>query len=434
MRRIGVLALLLWAATIGSLAGAAEAHGKAVAKTRTGTRQSASKTDSKNNVKAASTAASRSRASSRVKRASSSVKQSSSRTRSHSATQARVRKARYTPERRPAAVAETGTDYAAGFKNGYQAGLAAARKQLGRDDTAGTPTDRSARTAVNDRRSFESSAPDTALQPAASEPRRTPQAKLAPHKQAMNETPEAEVLETQQLNQIATLHVNGSGMPAPLRGSLASLERQNDRVEADGLERILDEADLDNRIAHKLLVPLPASTALSVNPGLSKNHRYCRPWTAHFLSDLARAHQAAFHKPIQVNSAVRTVEYQKRLMNSNGNAAAAEGDVVSPHLTGATIDIAKQGLSRKELSWMRQQLLALQNAEKIDVEEEFAQACFHITVYKSYAPSLPPRKHAHAGTSQRAVTLRKSAGSEQENPASQLPEDLAVGVSASQGR
>jgi len=75
-----------------------------------------------------------------------------------------------------------------------------------------------------------------------------------------------------------------------LRGSLASLERQNERIEADGLERILDEEDLESRIEHKLLVPLPASAALAVNPNLSETHRYCRPWTARFLADLARAH------------------------------------------------------------------------------------------------------------------------------------------------
>jgi hypothetical protein len=104
-----------------------------------------------------------------------------------------------------------------------------------------------------------------------------------------------------------------------------------------------------------------------------------------------------------VSSAVRTVEYQRRLMRINGNAAAAEGDVVSPHLTGATIDIAKSGLSRREITWMRNQLLPLQNAGLIDVEEEFRQACFHITVYKNYTPSVPSRKS-------RRATVQTAAG------------------------
>jgi hypothetical protein len=41
---------------------------------------------------------------------------------------------------------------------------------------------------------------------------------------------------------------------------------------------------------------------------------------------------------------------------------------------------------------MRAHLLPLQNSGKIDVEEEFHQACFHITVYKSYLPPTAPRK------------------------------------------
>jgi hypothetical protein len=192
--------------------------------------------------------------------------------------------------------------------------------------------------------------------------------------------------------EVASLGFPKGVLPPPLRGSLASLERQNDRLTAEGLERILDEDDLAARIANKLLVPVPVSAALSVNGNLPVNHRYCRPWTARFLTDLATAHLATFHRPLEVSSAVRTVAYQKRLMGINGNAAAAEGDIVSPHLTGATIDIAKAGLTRAEMGWMRQRLLGLEAQGKIDVEEEFQQACFHITVYKSYAALRSTRR------------------------------------------
>jgi hypothetical protein len=200
-------------------------------------------------------------------------------------------------------------------------------------------------------------------------------------------------------------------MPPPMRGSLTSLERQNERADAESLERIEDEDDLSDRIARKLLVPVPVSTALTVNENLPEHHRYCRPWTARFLTDLARAHAAQFHGPLDVSSAVRTVEYQKRLMAVNGNAAAAEGDIVSPHLTGATIDIAKSGLTRQEIGWMRSRLQPLQAAGKIDVEEEFQQACFHITVYKSYVPAKP------AGSIARAKPGQPGAG----QPGSGLP-------------
>ena len=193
----------------------------------------------------------------------------------------------------------------------------------------------------------------------------------------------------------SSLHLSRGGMPAPMRGSLALLERQDARLQADGLERIEDENDLAARIAHHLLVPLPASAALTVNPELPTDHRYCRPWTARFVADIARLHEAAFHKPLEVNSAVRTVAYQQHLMRINGNAAPAEGDIWSPHLMGATIDIGKKGMSWPEIAWMRRRLTDLEAEGKIDVEEEFQQACFHITVYKSYVPTRrvrPPRE------------------------------------------
>ncbi|MFY9854890.1 MAG: DUF5715 family protein [Terracidiphilus sp.] len=183
-------------------------------------------------------------------------------------------------------------------------------------------------------------------------------------------------------------------MPPPLRGSLESLTRQNEKTEADNLERIEDDSDLNDRIERGMLVPVPVSTALTINGKLPPNRRFCRPWTSTFLIDLGRAHTAAFHRPFEVSSAVRTVAYQKQLERVNGNATAAEGDIASPHLTGAAIDIAKQGMTRQEIGWMRAWLLPLEKAGEIDVEEEFRQSCFHITVYKSYAPPISPRNKA----------------------------------------
>jgi hypothetical protein len=207
-------------------------------------------------------------------------------------------------------------------------------------------------------------------------------------------------------------------MPPPLRGSLESLARQNEKTVADGLERIQDDADLNDRIARRMLVPVPVSSALAINGNLPHNRRYCRPWTATFLSDLARAHAAEFRRPLMVSSAVRTVEYQKRLMGTNGNAAAAEGEIASPHLTGATIDIVKQGLNREEVAWMRDHLLPLQEAGKIDVEEEFQQSCFHITVYRSYMPMdrrvKPdlPRPTVHPALAQTEATPAETTNEE----------------------
>jgi len=192
----------------------------------------------------------------------------------------------------------------------------------------------------------------------------------------------------------------------PLRGSLASLMRQNERDEAEGLVRIEDQAQLDEMESAGDLVEVPASYSLRVNPDLPQDRRYCRPWTARFLADVAASHYARFHRPLQVNSAVRTVAFQRELLMVNGNAAPADGDIASPHLTGAAVDIGKHGLTLQEIAWMRAWLLPLETAGKIDVEEEFYQSCFHITVYRSYARPAAPRALAR----RRSTTTLLAAG------------------------
>ena len=176
-------------------------------------------------------------------------------------------------------------------------------------------------------------------------------------------------------------------VPRPLKGSHEILVRQNQVADREGLDRIQNDDDLDDMRTRKLLVAIPTNEALQVDERLPSDRRYCRPWTAQFLATLSRAHYARFHTPLQINSAVRTVEFQQRLLRTNGNAAPAEGETASPHLTGQAIDLAKHGLSLTEIAWLRGYLLPLVQQGKVDVEEEFQQACFHISVYKKYLPS-----------------------------------------------
>jgi hypothetical protein len=182
-------------------------------------------------------------------------------------------------------------------------------------------------------------------------------------------------------------------MPVALRGSREVLVHQNIIADVEGLSRIQDDAQLSAMVHSGDLVALPASSGLEIDPRLPLNRRYCRPWTAKFLSNLSRAHQDIFGRPLQLTSAVRTVSFQRHLARYNGNAAPTAGDTASPHLTGQAIDLGKKGMSLQEIAWMRAVLGQLQASGKLDVEEEFEQACFHISVYKTYAPhSAPPAR------------------------------------------
>ncbi len=199
-------------------------------------------------------------------------------------------------------------------------------------------------------------------------------------------------------------------VPPPLKGSHEILIRQNQVADRDGLDRIQNDRDILDLRGERLLVSLPANDGLQIDDRLPTNRRYCRPWTAQFLVTLARAHYAHFHSPLQINSAVRTVEFQQHLVHINGNAAPADGDTASPHLTGQAIDIAKRGLSLTEIAWLRGYLLPLVQEGKVDVEEEFQQSCFHISVYKKYLPSATPGRNPaashHGGTTALATALR----------------------------
>ncbi len=186
-------------------------------------------------------------------------------------------------------------------------------------------------------------------------------------------------------------------VPPPMRGTREILVHQNRVADEEGLTRIQDEADLRRMRTVRTLVDFPVSASLRVNPELAGDHRCARPWTVRFASDISRAYYARFHEPLQVNSAVRTVSYQLRLRRVNGNAAGTEGDVASPHLTGEALDFGKHGMSTAEIAWMRLYLRPLMQDGKLDVEEEFQQACFHISVYRAYAPGLSaPRRRSNA--------------------------------------
>jgi hypothetical protein len=180
-----------------------------------------------------------------------------------------------------------------------------------------------------------------------------------------------------------TRHVNWT--PSALRGSRASLVRQNAEIDRLDLPRIEDDEELDDLIQRKQLVSLPNGRGVRIDPRLDSDRRYCKSWTRAFLQDLGNDFNRKFGGSIQVNSAVRTVDQQKQLRRRNGNAAPIEGDTASSHLAGLTVDIAKKGLSRKQHKWMQSYFAKLRSLGLIEIAEERRQAVFHVMVSQRYA-------------------------------------------------
>jgi len=169
-----------------------------------------------------------------------------------------------------------------------------------------------------------------------------------------------------------------------LRGSHESLLRQNEVIDEAGLPRIQDDSQLDQLIADNQLVTIPQSQYLWVNPMLHQDRKMARPVVVDFLNDLGRAYYDKFHQPIQVTSAVRTAEQQRKLRRHNSNAAPEAGETASSHLSGLTIDLAKRGLSKQQHTWLEQYLKNLKDQNVIEPEEERRQACFHVMVFERY--------------------------------------------------
>ena len=169
------------------------------------------------------------------------------------------------------------------------------------------------------------------------------------------------------------------------RPSHESLLRQNEEIDRLELPRIQNEAELEQLIASEDLVPIVPSESLRIDPRLTPDRRYCRPWTRDFLADLSDAYYKQFGGQIQVNSAVRTVQVQKKLRRHNRNAAPEKGATASSHLAGITVDLQRRGMTRDQVKWVEQYMLPLKNLGLVEPEEERHQWVFHVAVSGRYA-------------------------------------------------
>jgi Family of unknown function (DUF5715) len=169
-----------------------------------------------------------------------------------------------------------------------------------------------------------------------------------------------------------------------LKGSMDSMLRQNEEIDRLQLPRIADNEQLLELERTEELVPIQESRALRVSPAIQADKRFCRPWCNQFLQDMSVAYFNEFHAPLQVNSAVRTMEQQQKLRTHNRNAAPEMGEHASSHLAGITVDLAKRGLTRTQHLWIESYLKNLRDQGLIEAAEERRQACFHVMVSDRY--------------------------------------------------
>lgn len=179
-------------------------------------------------------------------------------------------------------------------------------------------------------------------------------------------------------------HVRRVAWNPVLKGSPDSQLRQNEEIDRLQLPRIADDEQLLELERTQELVPIEETRALKVSAAIKPEKRYARPWVTLFLADMSQAYYKEFHQPLQVNSAVRTIEQQHKLRRSNRNAAPETGESGSSHLAGITIDLAKRGLTRTQHAWIEEYLKNMRDQNLIEAAEERRQACFHVMISDRY--------------------------------------------------
>jgi hypothetical protein len=179
-------------------------------------------------------------------------------------------------------------------------------------------------------------------------------------------------------------HVRRIAWNPLFRPSRDSLLRQNAVIDRLDLPRIQDDNELEELKASQDLVPIIPGQALRIDPRLDPDRRYCRPWTRDFVDDLSEAYYKEFHQQLQINSAVRTVQVQKKLRRHNRNAAPEVGETASSHLAGITVDIQRRGMSRQQVKWVEQYMAPMKDMGLIEPEEERRQWVFHVAVSDQY--------------------------------------------------
>lgn len=171
--------------------------------------------------------------------------------------------------------------------------------------------------------------------------------------------------------------------PLSLKGSPRALEYQNCMADRNGWTRIQDDRQLKRFVEVGLLVPLPQNKYVKIDKRLKKKHRYVRPATRTFILQISQRFYAEFGKPLWINSAARTVEYQKKLIKKNANAARGNRPGRrSPHLTGAPIDFGYKKLNARQMAWLERQLLRNENVGRAEATKEKGQAVYHVTVFR----------------------------------------------------
>ncbi len=156
------------------------------------------------------------------------------------------------------------------------------------------------------------------------------------------------------------------GAAASLRGSEASVRRQDHEADLHDFTRLRTPAQVRKFVSLGLLVPVPGNRDYELE-GVS--HGVARPEVKLFVERLAAQYHAATGEKLVVTSLTRPISEQPR------NASE-----LSVHPAGMAVDIRKSR-SHAARRWLERVLLSLEKAGVLEATRERHPPHYHVAVF-----------------------------------------------------
>lgn len=152
-----------------------------------------------------------------------------------------------------------------------------------------------------------------------------------------------------------------------LRGSQASMERQNDEARSHDYTFLRTADDVETFVRQGLLVQVPGSPDYQISDEVS--FPYARPEVKQFIERMALKYRAACGEPLVVTSLTRPLTQQP------WNASH-----LSVHPTGMAVDLRRSWRTSCR-RWLEKTLLDLESRDIVEATRERSPAHYHVTLF-----------------------------------------------------
>lgn len=156
-------------------------------------------------------------------------------------------------------------------------------------------------------------------------------------------------------------------VPVTLKGSPASMVRQNEVARSNELTFMRTPAQVREFVAKGSLVPLPGNTDYEMAKGVS--FAFARPETRNFVEQFAPGYHQACGTKLVITSATRPLDRQP-----------PNAHKLSVHPTGMAVDM-RVPKDAKCRSWLETTLLSMEKAGELDATHEVHPQHFHVAVF-----------------------------------------------------